>query len=221
MMTSTSASHLPRQRSLESGSESSFCSGLSPQASKTRIRQTTLRRGLSEEVMSDPTTYHMGSYGNRRGTGRLLPSVRGRSGTGTSSGSYLQRVPGTPSRYHLSSHVIVESVSAPEDQEEDHCRASNLYPRVLVSDGEARDLCPPLHSRSSRQQQHQHQQLLDPNVTSKTRKTLTTRRKLDSAFRNDSLSSDQVRRQLYSQVRSYRTLVKQRQPLIMNKKSKT
>jgi hypothetical protein len=48
--------------------------------------------------------------------------------------------------------LTLESVSAPEDaglssgheSGGSRSRDSNLYPRVLVSDGEARDLCPPL-----------------------------------------------------------------------------
>jgi hypothetical protein len=76
----------------------------------------------------------------------------------------------------------MESMSAPEDV---YTPTTNLYPRVLVSDSEARDVCPPL---SAGMGVADKSRLMDPRA-------MTTsgsgRRKLDSTFRNDSLSSDQ------------------------------
>lgn len=71
--------------------------------------------------------------------------------------------------------------SAPEDHSNDG--PYNLYPRVLVSEQEARDTFPSMSETDMKIQKS----LLDPN----TARVSTSRRKLDSTFRNDSLSSDQ------------------------------
>ena len=73
------------------------------------------------------------------------------------------------------------SFSAPEDPEYDG--SYNLYPRVVISDQEARDQFPMLTESEIRVQRS----LLDPNVA----RVGQQRKKLDSTFRNDSLSSDQ------------------------------
>ena len=73
------------------------------------------------------------------------------------------------------------SFSAPEDQGYDG--SYNLYPRVVISDQEARDQFPMMTESDIRIQRS----LLDPNVA----RGVPQRKKLDSSFRNDSLSSDQ------------------------------
>lgn len=73
------------------------------------------------------------------------------------------------------------SFSAPEDQGYDG--SYNLYPRVVISDQEARDQFPIMTGSDIRVQRS----LLDPNVA----RGVPQRKKLDSSFRNDSLSSDQ------------------------------
>ncbi len=86
----------------------------------------------------------------------------------------------------------MESVSAPEDAfGSDSGR--DLYPRVLVSDSEARDVCPPLHLPSTMGGSlGADKRLLDPrSVPHSSSASGGSRRKLDSTFRNDSLSSDQ------------------------------
>jgi hypothetical protein len=96
---------------------------------------------------------------------------------------------------------LMESASAPEDFD----NPRDLYPRVLVSDSEARDLCPPLHQggRGGGGGSDHFDPRSDPGggggggsigggaVDRNTTRTVTQRRKLDSTFRNDSLSSDQ------------------------------
>ena len=73
------------------------------------------------------------------------------------------------------------SYSAPEDHGYDG--SYNLYPRVVISDQEARDQFPMMTDTDMRQQRF----LLDPNVA----RGVPQRKKLDASFRNDSLSSDQ------------------------------
>ena len=131
---------------------------------------------------------------------------------------------GIVSPYLVSSRFVQESMSAPEDAGDgghDSAvessasfgggtttgvgrKSHNLYPRVLVSDGEARDLCPPLHesvggesaggNNNNNASSLRRQSLLDPRTAAAAgpggRKTVN-RRKLDATFRNDSLSSDQ------------------------------
>ena len=102
----------------------------------------------------------------------------GRPPTLTSSTSFsagFRRRPG------LYSQSYEESYSAPEDHINDG--PYNLYPRVLVSDQEAQDKFPSMSETDMKIQKS----LLDPNAARMT----TSRRKLDSTFRNDSLSSDQ------------------------------
>lgn len=84
-----------------------------------------------------------------------------------------------------SHRIPIESMSAPED-----AYHSPLYPRVLVSDSEARDICLPLALSDSAHMGGvaDKNRLMDPRNM---RTNLTNRRKLDSTFRNDSLSSDQ------------------------------
>ena len=72
----------------------------------------------------------------------------------------------------------LDSYSAPEDHGRDE--AYNLYPRVLVSDQETRD-------KVSALDMGMQKSLLDPHHGH----GVTSRRKMDSTFRNDSLSSDQ------------------------------
>lgn len=111
----------------------------------------------------------------------------------TNVSSYLQP--------HINSHGQ-ESVSAPEDMggKESYARAQRgssgdriFAPRVMVSDGEARDMCPPLFEEGrtsvvSDGQYHQGHSLMDPQPVPRAN---TQRRKMDHTFRNDSLSSDQ------------------------------
>ena len=114
-----------------------------------------------------------------------------------------------PLAFRRSNLFVHESMSAPEDAggresaSEGHPEPSGgHYPRVLVSDSEARDLCPPLSASESQAfssaggagysqaylpQRRQSAGLLDPRTARRT----VNRRKLDSTFRNDSLSSDQ------------------------------
>ena len=73
---------------------------------------------------------------------------------------------------------IGDSYSAPEDHGREE--AYNLYPRVLVSDQETRDKVTALDTSLQKS-------LLDPHFS----KGVTSRRKMDPSFRNDSLSSDQ------------------------------
>ena len=72
----------------------------------------------------------------------------------------------------------VDSFSAPEDHY--HEEAQNLYPRVLITDQEARDKFPESEVKLQKT-------LLDPTLA----RGVTNRRKIDPSFRNDSLSSDQ------------------------------
>lgn len=86
-------------------------------------------------------------------------------------------------------------MSAPED-----CGDPNypLYPRVLVSDSEARDTCPPLEGHMPvisaganagiSYNDNNSRGLLAPRTI---RSSSSGRRKLDNTFRTDSLSSDQ------------------------------
>lgn len=73
---------------------------------------------------------------------------------------------------------IGDSYSAPEDHGREE--SYNLYPRVLVTDQETRDKVTALDIGMQKA-------LLDPHFT----RGVTNRRKMDSSFRNDSLSSDQ------------------------------
>ena len=78
------------------------------------------------------------------------------------------------------------SYSAPEDHGyEAGAAAYNLYPRVVISDQEARDQFPMISAEADPRSQQRF--LLDPNVA----RGMTQRKKLDASFRNDSLSSDQ------------------------------
>lgn len=92
-------------------------------------------------------------------------------------------------RYQHSHSFQIESMSAPED-----CGDPNypLYPRVLVSDSEARDTCPPLEGHMppviSSGMIDNSRSLLAPRTI---RSSSSGRRKLDNTFRTDSLSSDQ------------------------------
>ena len=81
-------------------------------------------------------------------------------------------------------------MSAPED-----CGSLNtpLYPRVLVSDSEARDTCPPLEGMPTMTPSglliNDKSRLMAPRTIQ--RSSSSGRRKLDNTFRTDSLSSDQ------------------------------
>ena len=92
--------------------------------------------------------------------------------------------PPPPSSSASSSRLHLESMSAPEDAYHEAPPFSSLYPRVLVSDSEARDICPPLSDNLGGVADKSR--LMDPRAM-----RTTARRKLDSTFRNDSYSSDQ------------------------------
>ena len=92
-------------------------------------------------------------------------------------------------------------MSAPEDCGGPNYGHTPLYPRVLVSDSEARDTCPPLEGHlsgvsagalSGMVSSNDNSRLLAPSTRSATiRSSSSGRRKLDNTFRTDSLSSDQ------------------------------
>ena len=148
---------LPRQRSLQQQDEI------------TRIRPH-LSRAASEggEDMDTP-----GSY----------PEVHGMRGPPANIS-----VPDI-SPHHLYSsavrdqHLSYGSYSAPEDQHQGYDGSYNLYPRVVISDQEARDQFPVMSETEMRIQRS----YLDPNIA----RGVQQRKKLDPSFRNDSLSSDQ------------------------------
>ena len=112
-----------------------------------------------------------------------------------------------PTSYLQQQSCAFESMSAPEDFLDTESLtgqirglraaspASDLYPRVLVSDGEARDLCPPLFDLGSTASSTGGAAAAydtPGGLTALSGRTKTGhRRKLDSTFRNDSLSSDQ------------------------------
>ena len=98
----------------------------------------------------------------------------------TSSSSFSTGFRPSQRRPGLYDHTY-ESYSAPEDH--GHDGPYNLYPRVLVSDQEARDQFPVMSETEMKIQKS----LLDPNDA----RGVSNRRKMDSSFRNDSLSSDQ------------------------------
>ena len=80
-------------------------------------------------------------------------------------------------------HMSYGSYSAPEDHHQGYDGPYNLYPRVVISDQEARDQFPVLSEAEMRIQRS----YLDPNIA----RGVQQRKKLDPSFRNDSLSSDQ------------------------------
>ena len=99
-------------------------------------------------------------------------------------GSDIERVPG--GLRGLAQTRDYGSYSAPEDQGYDG--PYNLYPRVVISDQEARDKFPATSAMMTDPDTARIQRsLLDPNIA----RGVTARKKLDSSFRNDSLSSDQ------------------------------
>ena len=102
-----------------------------------------------------------------------------------SMGSYNPPPPPAPTKGGVP-RLNMEVMSAPEDTYHD-ATPSTLYPRVLVSDSEARDLCPPLSDSMVMGVTPDQTRLMDP----RTLRSSSSRRKLDSTFRNDSLSSDQ------------------------------
>lgn len=104
--------------------------------------------------------------------------------------TFIEGVSFTPPYSSSRDRLHIESMSAPEDAYHEPPPPSSLYPRVLVSDSEARDICPPLSDNlmgSGLGVAADKNRLMDPRSIRPT----TTRRKLDSTFRNDSLSSDQ------------------------------
>ena len=109
-----------------------------------------------------------------RTTGNRVPTLT--SSTSFSAG-FRGRRPGLYQQGLEDSY----SYSAPEDHSNDG--PYNLYPRVLVSEQEAHDKFPSMSETDMKIQKC----LLDPNAA----RVSTSRRKLDSTFRNDSLSSDQ------------------------------
>ena len=99
-------------------------------------------------------------------------------------GSDIERLPG--GTRSLAQARDYGSFSAPEDQGYDG--PYNLYPRVVISDQEARDKFPATSAMMTDPDTVRIQRsLLDPNIA----RGMTARKKLDSSFRNDSLSSDQ------------------------------
>ena len=149
-------------------------------------------------TLSSPRSGHFPSSGSFQRPGSSAAQIMS-----SNQGGRLNFLPN-------SSFVVSESMSAPEDaggiMGRNRLRSVspagsgptpgtyNLYPRVLVSDGEARDLCPPLQDTPptsgniSGGDPSRRGSFLDPKTAA--RRTFQ-RRKLDSAFRNDSLSSDQ------------------------------
>ena len=137
--------------------------------------------GSSAPALPNSASFHAGPV-----SAQLSTSVGRNMG---SSGHFG----GTRDRVHL------ETASAPEDVAElpygrefgrdgafgGRREVGNLYPRVLVSDSEARDLCPPMLETKAHSDHG-----MSTGVIGGTR-TRTARRKLDATFRNDSLSSDQ------------------------------
>lgn len=101
--------------------------------------------------------------------------------------TFIEGVSFTPPNSTSRDRLHIESMSAPEDAYHEPLPPSSLYPRVLVSDSEARDICPPLSDNLGLGVAADKSRLMDPRSI----RTTTTRRKLDSTFRNDSLSSDQ------------------------------
>ena len=151
------------------------------------VRRGILTRGVSMGS-SAPAFPNSASFHTGPVSAHLSTSV----GRNMGSSGYLG---GPVDRFHL------ETASAPEDVAEiprgrdlgrDGSLAGgremgSLYPRVLVSDSEARDLCPPMLDTKAHSD---HGTSAVAGVISGTR-TRTVRRKLDATFRNDSLSSDQ------------------------------
>ena len=156
-----------------------------PRGGATVRRRGILTRGMSmgssAPVFPISASFHCGPVSSH-----LSTSV----GRNMGSSGYLG---GPRDRVHL------ETASAPEDVAELPHGPENafggrrevaggigsLYPRVLVSDSEARDLCPPMLDTKAHSDQG-----ASTGVISGTR-TRTVRKKLDATFRNDSLSSDQ------------------------------
>ena len=159
-----------------------------PQGGATVRRRGILTRGMSMGS-SAPAFPNSASFH----TGPVSAHLSTSFGRNMGSSGYLG---GPRDRVHL------ETASAPEDVVElphghghdylGHDSVSggrrevgSLYPRVLVSDSEARDLCPPMLDTKAHSDHG-----ASTGVISGTR-TRTARRKLDATFRNDSLSSDQ------------------------------
>ncbi len=185
---------------------SRFYHSRAPTGARSRTG-AVMSRGVSLGSSSAPylassSSYHSGGIGGRSALGRSL---------GTGSG-YLSASAGITGR-RSDSRFLLDTASAPEDVDIGPTTTSSLltgriggtsaldtgvggrdlYPRVLVSDSEARDLCPPL-PLGERDVLSDHAVMGMPrtSVASAGLAGRTfTRRKLDSAFRNDSLSSDQ------------------------------
>ena len=199
-------SQLPRQRSLES-SESLSPAG-PPQICRLPLRSSEVPGGSysgrgaavghrggggalflrsSSTAFPSSASFHTGPV-----SAHLSTAVGRNMGSSGHLGSARER-------FHL------ETASAPEDVAEfplsydaagggggrgvagntNGARGGSLYPRVLLSDGEARDLCPPMLDTRAHSDHG-----TSGGVISRTR-TRTARKKLDATFRNDSLSSDQ------------------------------
>ena len=205
-------------------------------ATPSSRRRNPLLRGQSEggvTGLSDPYDMHLSATHHRfsshplsvtsRLSGRPIHSSPG-------SMSSLRSLEGRNAYLRKQSSLIIESMSASEDAFDlgsligagaaggtgsGYSSGADVsfssYPKVLVSDSEARDLCPPLggggqrsSSSAIRRQAYLEPRLGGGSLTSSfdtseqsavnpivgSRRTFT-RRKLDAAFRNESLSSDQ------------------------------
>ena len=251
---SSTTTALPRQRSLESSSyvpPAPTVSATSPlRGSSVPTRRVPFQRrhpllrgqseggvpGIYDPYESNLTTRRYGSHPLSL-TSRVTRPVL----SSPSSLASLRSIEGRNAYLRKQSSLILESMSAPEDALDlgslvgsgynsgaelgADLASASMYPRVLVSDSEARDLCTPL---TSTQKDRRRRSLLEPrnlnqggtgtgpgggSLTSSfdtselspsqggsgivggvgvnpARRTFT-RRKLDAAFRNDSLSSDQ------------------------------
>ena len=148
---------------------------------------TGLQRPLGGRGAFRPPLPRQRSLGQDGGYGELLvqPSrARPQLTRAASEGGeeMVEAVMAEPDYHHQ--HRGYGSYSAPEDHDQvGYEDQYNLYPRVVISDQEARDQFPVMNEAELRIQRS----YLDPNVA----RSVQQRKKLDPSFRNDSLSSDQ------------------------------
>lgn len=160
-----------------SGSNTTYQRGRGPPGSSPR---PYLSRGqsLGESPAGSAGVSSSISFHNRPVTSSVATPIRSTFIEGAN-------VPMTTPTFSSNNRMPIESMSAPEDAYHENTTYT-LYPRVLVSDSEARDICLPLSDGMGGVITDQSR-LMDPRTAMRT----TSRRKLDSTFRNDSLSSDQ------------------------------